>query len=49
MSEFITHSREETVALGAQVAQHLAPGALIAFTGGQDGLLRGHCQRPRLH
>ena len=31
MSEFITHSREETVALGAQVAQHLAPGALIAF------------------
>ena len=30
MSEFITHSREETVALGAQVAQHLAPGALIA-------------------
>ena len=32
MSEFITHSREETVALGAQVAQHLAPGALIAFT-----------------
>ena len=34
MSEFITHSREETVALGAQVAQHLAPGALIAFTGG---------------
>ena len=33
MSEFITHSREETVALGAQVAQHLAPGALIAFTG----------------
>ena len=27
MSEFITHSREETVALGAQVAQHLAPGA----------------------
>ena len=42
MSEFITHSREETVALGAQVAQHLAPGALIAFTG-------GHCQRSRLH
>ena len=34
MSEFITHSREETVALGEQVAQHLASGALIAFTGG---------------
>ena len=38
MSEFITHSREETVALGAQVAQHLAPGALIAFTGGPGAL-----------
>ena len=34
MSEFITHSREETVALGERLAQHLAPGALIAFTGG---------------
>ena len=32
MSEFITHSREETVALGERLAQHLAPGALIAFT-----------------
>ena len=31
MSEFITHSREETVALGAQVEQHLARR--------QDGLL----------
>ena len=46
MSEFITHSREETVALGAQVAQHLAPGALIAFTGGGktafcEGIARG--------
>ena len=34
MSEFITHSREETVALGAQVAQHLAPGALMAIARG---------------
>ena len=41
MSEFITHSREETVALGAQVAQHLAPGALIAFTGGRGAGGRG--------
>ena len=32
MSEFITHSREETVALGERLAQQLAPGALIAFT-----------------
>ena len=34
MSEFITHSREETVALGALVAQHLAPGALIGIARG---------------
>ena len=54
MSEFITHSREETVALGAQVAQHLAPGALIAFTGGLgagktafcEGIARGRLHRP---
>ena len=58
MSEFITHSREETVALGAQVAQHLAPGALIAFTGGLgagktafcEGIARGlGCTDPHLH
>ena len=34
MSEYITHSRAETVALGKRMAAMLAPGALIAFTGG---------------
>lgn len=34
MSEYITHSRAETVALGARMAAVLAPGSLIAFTGG---------------
>ena len=31
MSEYITHSRAETVALGARMAAVLAPGSLIAF------------------
>ena len=44
MSEFITHSREETVALGAQVAQHLEPGALIAFTGGLGAGKTAFCE-----
>ena len=44
MSEFITHSREETVALGAQVARHLAPGALIAFTGGLGAGKTAFCE-----
>ena len=44
MSEFITHSREETVALGAQVAQHLVPGALIAFTGGLGAGKTAFCE-----
>ena len=34
MSEYITHSRAETVALGARMAAMLAPGSLVAFTGG---------------
>ena len=34
MSEFITHSRAETVALGRRMAGVLQPGALIAYTGG---------------
>ena len=34
MSEYITHSRAETVALGKRMAAVLAPGALIAFTVG---------------
>ena len=33
MSEYITHSRAETVALGARMAAVLAPGSLVAFTG----------------
>ena len=33
MAEFITHSRAETVELGRKLAQHLAPGALVCFTG----------------
>lgn len=49
MSEFITRSREETVALGQRMAAVLRPGALIAFTGGLgagktafcEGLARG--------
>ena len=38
MSEYITHSRTETVALGKRMAAVLAPGALIAFT---EGLAEG--------
>ena len=34
MEEYITRSREETVALGRSLAARLAPGSLIAFTGG---------------
>ena len=38
MSEYITHSRAETVALGARMAGALAPGSLVAFT---EGLAEG--------
>ena len=46
MSEYITHSRAETVALGARMAAVLAPGSLVAFTGGRktaftEGLAEG--------
>ena len=34
MAEFITRSRAETVALGERLAQRLAPGTLVCFTGG---------------
>ena len=34
MEEHITHSRDETVAPGRRLAAELAPGSLIAFTGG---------------
>ncbi len=31
--EYITHSPEETAALGARLAEKLEPGAVVAFTG----------------
>ena len=34
MAEYITHSRAETVALGKRMAAVLAPGSLVAYTGG---------------
>ena len=37
MQEFVTHSREETVAVGRELAKTLPAGALIAFTGGLGG------------
>ena len=33
MQEFVTHSREETVAVGRELAKTLPAGALISFTG----------------
>lgn len=44
MSEFITHSREETVALGRKLASVLQPGALIAFTGGLSAGKTAFCE-----
>ena len=45
MTEYITRSRAETVALGRQLARVLPPGALIAFTGslgaGKTAFCRG--------
>lgn len=49
MAEYITHSREETAALGQRLAAQLQGGGLIAFTGGLgagktafcEGLARG--------
>ena len=32
MSEYITHSRAETVALGARMAAVLTPGSLVAVS-----------------
>ena len=34
MQEFVTHSRQETVAVGRELAKTLPAGTLIAFTGG---------------
>ena len=44
MSEFITHSRAETVALGRKMAGRLADGALIAFTGGLGAGKTAFCE-----
>lgn len=44
MKEFITHSREETVALGRAFAETLPAGALIAFTGGLGAGKTAFCQ-----
>lgn len=49
MAEYITHSREETAALGQRLAARLQSGGLVAFTGGLgvgktafcEGLARG--------
>ncbi|MDD3428700.1 MAG: tRNA (adenosine(37)-N6)-threonylcarbamoyltransferase complex ATPase subunit type 1 TsaE [Oscillospiraceae bacterium] len=34
MAVYITHNKEETVALGRRLAAYLTPGSVIAFTGG---------------
>ena len=44
MEEFMTHSREDTVALGRQLAGRLVPGTLIAFTGGLGAGKTAFCQ-----
>ena len=44
MQEFVTHSREETVAAGRALAGTLPPGALIAFTGGLGAGKTAFCQ-----
>ena len=44
MEEFMTRSREETVALGRQLAGRLAPCTLIAFTGGLGAGKTAFCQ-----
>ena len=49
MEEYITHSRDETVALGRRLAAELAPGSLIAFTGGLGAGKTAFCRGPWLH
>ena len=44
MQEFVTHSREETVAAGRALAGTLPPGALIAFTGGLGAGKTAFCE-----
>ncbi len=53
MSEYITHSRAETVALGKPDGRSAGTGALIAFTGGlgagKTAFTEGLCRGPGLH
>ena len=44
METCITHSKAETVAVGRALAARLAPGALIAFTGGLGAGKTAFCQ-----
>ena len=44
MEEYMTHCRRETVELGRKLAGRLAPGALIAFTGGLGAGKTAMCQ-----
>lgn len=44
MEEYMTHCRRETVELGRKLAARLAPGALIAFTGGLGAGKTAMCQ-----
>ena len=44
MQQFMTHSRAETVALGRRLAGRLAPGTLVAFTGGLGAGKTAFCQ-----
>ena len=48
MQEFVTHSREETVAVGRELAKTLPAGALIAFTGGLGAVQPDVCHRELL-
>lgn len=44
MSQYLTHSRAETVALGARLAAVLQGGELIAFTGGLGAGKTAFCE-----
>lgn len=44
MEQVMTHSREETVALGRAFAARVAPGTVIAFTGGLGVGKTAFCQ-----
>ena len=44
MQQFMTHSRAETVELGRRLAARLAPGTVVAFTGGLGAGKTAFCQ-----